>query len=387
MSKEICPARNCTGCGACVAVCPKRCISLQPNPQGHLLPQIDENVCVNCNLCYRTCPANTPVPLHESQACYAAWAKDEKDRITSSSGGASSVFAMHFIEQGGVVYGAALENNKIQHIRVSSKQELPRLKGSKYVYSYAADVYSLLKQDLVAGKQVLFIGTPCQNAAVYNLMGGHSNLTLVNLICHVVPAMQMLTDYLKAKNITKIRQIQFRNNNKFEFACNDYNAYECLFPDAYMTLFLNGVTYRESCYRCAYAQAKRVGDITIGDFWELEKQTPFTEKDLTKGCSCILVNTEKGNSLLNLCADKLNLFKREYVEAIRGNGQLRAPYPYTPCAKRFNALYPRYTFRRAALYSSAPVLTIEWIKLLLKKYAPQQIQQFCFKLYRRFRGI
>ncbi len=386
MPNSICPSNLCTGCGGCVAICPKKCVTLRPNLQGHLLPQIDEKICVNCNLCRKICPVNTPVPLNDPTACYAAWAKDETDRTTSSSGGASSVFATHFIEKGGVVYGAALEDNKIQHIRVATKSELSRLKGSKYVYSYAAAAYPQIKQDLKDSKQVLFIGTPCQNAAVYNIMGNNPNLTLVNLICHGVPSMQMLQDHLKSKNITQIKRIQFRhNNNMYKFSCNDYNAFDKLFPDVYMTLFLNGITYRSSCYQCSYAQTKRIGDITIGDFWGLGRESSFEGGDLTKGSSCIIVNTGKGKALLYACTDKLKLFKRKYEEALAGNGQLRAPCPYTRDVKRFNELYPRYSFRRAALYSSAPILMIGQVKLLVKKYASKQMQQYFINLYKYFK--
>ena len=387
MHNNICSSNLCTGCGACVVACPKHCIMLEPNPQEHLLPIIDSKTCINCNLCRKTCPVNTPVVLNEPQACYAAWAKDEQDRTTSSSGGAASVFATHFIEQGGVVYGAALQDNKIQHIRVSGPADLVRLKGSKYVYSYAVGIYGQIKQDLATGKQVLFIGTPCQNAAVYNLVGDNPNLTLINLICHGVPSMQMLMEHLKSKNIMEIQKIQFRNNNMYEFVCNDYKAYEHFLPNTYMTLFLNGITYRPSCYQCAYAQAKRTGDITIGDFWGLGRKTPFEGGDVTKGCSVILINTDKGKQLLDACQDKLKLFKREYTEALAGNGQLRAPYPYTRYAKRFNQLYPRYSFKRAALCSSAPILMIDQIKLLIKKYAPKPVQQYCLKCYRYFKEI
>ncbi|MBQ8033432.1 MAG: Coenzyme F420 hydrogenase/dehydrogenase, beta subunit C-terminal domain, partial [Elusimicrobiaceae bacterium] len=163
--------------------------------------------------------------------------------------------------------------------------------------------------------------------------------------------------------------------------------YERLWPDVYMTLFLNGVTYRPSCYQCTYAQSKRLGDITIGDFWGLGRKTTFEGGDTTKGCSVIIVNTNKGKTLLTACSDKFTLFKREYAEAVAGNGQLRAPYPYTRYAKRFNELYPRYSFRRAALYSSALILMIGQVKLLVKKYAPQKVQQICLKFYKYFKRI
>ena len=379
MSNEICNKKYCTGCGACVAVCPKQCITFQPNPQGHLFPHIDKQACVNCNLCRKTCPVNTPVPMNQPLACYAAWAKDEKDRTSSSSGAASSVFAAHILKQGGVVYGAALQDNTIQHIRVSSAEDLPRIKGSKYVYSYVADVYKQVKQDLKDGKTVLFTGTPCQNAAVYNLIGENPNLILVNLICHGVPSMQMLRDHLKAQNIIKIHKIQFRHNNHVDaFVCNDYKALDRVFPDAYVICFLEGYTYRSSCYNCSYAQPKRTGDITIGDFWGLGKEAPF-EGDATKGCSAVIINTAKGQALFSTCQDKLQLFERKYQEAINGNGQLSHPVPYTWHSKLFNKLYPLLSFEKAAFLSTTLVMVKQVIIRSLKNYAPNLYKSVLLK--------
>ena len=253
------------------------------------------------------------------------------------------------------------------------------------MYSYAAESYAQIKQDVAAGKQVLFLGTPCQNAAVYNLVGDHPNLTLVNLICHGVPSLQMLREHLKTEHITEIHNIQFRtNNNLYEFVCNDYNAFKKISPDVYITLFLEGITYRPSCYACPYAKSQRTGDITIGDFWKLGRKIPFEGGDLTNGCSVIIVNTGKGQALIENSKDKLHLFKRTYEEAIAGNGQLRHAVCYGRCALLFNKLYPRLSFKMAGCVSSAPILLISWVKFLIKKYGSERVQRYCRKLYSFF---
>ena len=347
MTDKICSQSLCTGCGACVAVCPKHCISLQPDPQGHLLPKIDADVCVNCNLCRNTCPVNKHVPMHEPILCYAGWAKDEQDRATSSSGGASSVFAAHFINEGNIVYGAAVKDNKIQHIRISKAEDLNLIKGSKYVYSYAAGVYPLIKKDLNDGKKVLFIGTSCQNAAVYNLFGDNVNLFLVNLICHGVPALQMLTEHLSHKVEGGIKDISFRCGNVYRLKCQNYDSSKKIIPDIYLTLFIRGIICRPSCYKCQYTKSERIGDITLGDFWGLGKKTPFKE-DITNGCSLIVINTEKGYKFLQDCKNKLNIYSRDYMEAVEGNGKLRASLKLTPYVENFNKYYPKFSFGVAA---------------------------------------
>ena len=373
MTNLICSHEFCTGCGECLTVCPQHCITLQPNPQGHLYPRIDTQKCVNCNLCRQKCPANTPVVLHEPQACWAAWAKEEKERTTSSSGAAASLFAKYIIAKGGVVYGAALEKGEIRHIRVHQEHDLGRLKGSKYVYSYAADVYAPLRQDLMDGKTVLFVGTPCQNAGVSNYVGDHPNLFLVNLICHGTPSFQMLKDHLKERGVTQIDTIQFRNNNNnnaYDFRCNDYRALSRLLPDEYVTCFLMGYTYRPACYNCAYAKPQRAGDVTLGDFWGLGKQTPFEGGDTSKGCSVILINTPKGKQLLEACRDKMHLFPRAYQEAQAGNPQLCGPVPCRVIADKFSTYYPRYSFAGAAWRTVPRLLATRALKDILKRRTP-----------------
>ena len=386
MTTEICAKELCTGCGACASVCPRKCITLQPNPQGHLFPHIDTQSCVNCNLCRKACPVNTPVPMHQPQACYAAWAKDEKDRITSSSGAASSVFASHVISNGGIVYGAALQNNQIQHIRVIRKEDLGRLKGSKYVYSYAADVYPQIKEDLATGKTVLFTGTPCQNAAVYNLVGENPNLILVNLICHGVPSMQMLSEHLRNQTKTTfIKSISFRCGNQYVLDTPLYHSTRACLPDCYITLFKQLVSCRSSCSFCSYAKPERCGDITIGDFWGLGKHTPFEGGDIRKGCSVIIINTEKGKSLLTACQYKLQLFEREYQEAVDGNSQLRSPVAQRALVNKFNKYYPKYSFNVAAWLTIPRLLGKSMLRKFLTKYTPAKRikQSLCKVLYRK----
>lgn len=385
MSKIICSTNLCSGCGACLAVCPKQCISLKPDSRGHLFPLIDKKACVHCNLCRNTCPVNNPLSFNTPKTCYAGWAKDENEYISSSSGGAAAVFSKYILEQGGTVYGAALQDNTVRHIRVSDKTDLSLLKGSKYVYSYAADVYQLIKKDLGEDKKVLFIGTSCQNAAVYNLFGNNPNLFLVNLICHGVPALKMLKEHLKEKGQGSIKNISFRYGSKFRLKFPNYNSSKNLIPDTYMTLFLKAVTYRPSCYKCQYAKAERIGDITIGDFWGLGKNKEF-KADLSKGCSVITVNTGKGVALLNACSPYLELHERAYTEAVNGNAQLHSPVADNIYLILFNKFYPRCSFGLAAWLSSFPLLIKELLKNIINLYMPHCFKEKIFNIYKHFKG-
>ena len=55
---------------------------------------------------------------------------------------------------------------------------------------------------------------------------------------------------------------------------------------------------------CQYRTHRRFADITIGDFWGIDKLTGKTEKD---GVSCLIVNSQKGKSAIEQVAEFANL--------------------------------------------------------------------------------
>lgn len=153
---------DCCGCNACAEVCPKNCIEMIPDRKGFLYPQVNQAACIECGACEKACPFEKGnISLNVPFTAYAAWNKDREQYLASSSGGAAHVFSSHIIKQGGVVYGCSSEGIHIRHIRVEALSGLHKLQGSKYVQSDVRGLFNQVKNDLKAGKPVLFIGTPC----------------------------------------------------------------------------------------------------------------------------------------------------------------------------------------------------------------------------------
>ena len=337
--KLICNKKDCTGCGLCAARCPKQCIEMKPGFLGHLYPEIDQDKCIDCKLCQKGCPSLQDIVSSYPKKAFAAWSKDEEDYVTSTSGGAASVMSQYVIFQGGVVYGCSvLPNIQIAHIRVDNLEALHLLKGSKYVQSQIEGIIPQLRKDVKDGLMVLFIGTPCQVAAIKQLYKSiPDNLYLVDIICHGTPSRIFLMDYIQKDlkiDAARVTNVMFRLPDAFSLCVfekdkllyKSNNLWTYRYEDLYYNTFIDGFTYRDSCFSCHYAKPERISDITIGDFWGLGNEV--SDKDIPEhknGISCVLPITEKGMLLVEAIRHSLNIYERPVTEAINGNDQLRHP--------------------------------------------------------------
>ena len=337
---------KCSGCGLCETVCPAQAIKMEYDKSGFIYPVIQKEKCIDCGLCERKCVVKT-VSVEYPRTCYAGVHLDEKIRAKSSSGGMFAALAEYTLEQGGVVFGAAVvPKGKIvtlKHIMIKNKEELKKLQGSKYVQSDIRECYTNVKQQLAEGKKVLFSGTPCQVAAMKNYLGKeYDDLLLVDLVCHGTPSILHWEKSIEEKlqNDEKVSAVSFRGKEgymqgeiEFKTEADRIRKENYSFRnDSYYSMFLNADSYREGCYQCQYARPERDGDITIGDFWGFEKayDRAQIEKDakisLEEGNSLIAVNTEKGLSICNkLNGEKMWLYAADYEEAVKYNPQLSQP--------------------------------------------------------------
>ena len=207
---------KCSGCYACVLVCPKKCIQMKKNEEGFWFPKIEKNECIGCRMCEKVCPAVTEERNSEVLNSYAAVNPDQICRRSSSSGGVFPALAEYVLGQRGIVYGAALAEDcrSVFHIEVTSMDELYKLKGSKYVQSNVDHLFVKIKVQLENKMLVLFSGTPCQVAGLKKYLSKeYENLIAVDLICHGVASPLLLEKYLKyyeEKNNQKIRSEDFR---------------------------------------------------------------------------------------------------------------------------------------------------------------------------------
>lgn len=331
-------SETCTGCGACVVVCPKSCIRMVPDAEGFAVPVIDEDSCVGCGLCERRCPEmHREMFNSRDQVSYALkWRSISPAIERSASGGAFFALALTVLEQGGAVYGAAFDKSyAVRHIRARTKDELTKIQGSKYVQSDIGSTYLEVAKDLSEGRQVLFSGTPCQIAALYACVKGDSeNLYTVDVVCHGVASPELFSKYLEWVNekYGRLREYSFRSKrfgwgNVVRIEGERRQRYVSS-SDPYNKAYMGGACYREVCYKCKYAQQSRVSDITICDFWGIQSQHPdFYRKD---GVSGVLVNSDHGSALFKRVWNRCEVLRVDFGSIAAHNGNLKAPSKRPP---------------------------------------------------------
>ena len=330
--KTVCNIDHCAGCMACVDVCPKSAIEIVDHLHTYNAV-IDEGKCVNCDLCHQVCQQNELPDLSPQQKWYQGWAADDAIRSRSSSGGVATALALSFVADGGVVCSCLFEKGEFKFQLADTEEAVLRSAGSKYVKSNPQGCYKKIKKLLQAEKKVLFIGLPCQAAAVKKYVGSKysQNLYTVDLICHGTPSPKLLEQYLKetGTDLQTATKISFRDKILFRLAVMDSPVASPNLKDLYTLAFIKGISYTENCYSCHYAKAERVSDITLGDSWG----SALEEAEQRKGISLILCQTEKGISLVESC--DLKLLPVDLEEAIAGNDQLRHPSEKTNTRKTF----------------------------------------------------
>ncbi len=347
---------KCTGCYACRNVCPVDAVKMRPNYEGFIMPVIDEEKCIDCGKCERQCPAlHTSYDNLKKPKLYAAMAKDEV-RSLSSSGGVFTLAANAVLDKGGYVCGAAFDDNmSLNHIIINSKDQLQRLRGSKYVQSSINTAYREIEALLKEKKPVLFTGTPCQAAGLKAYLNkDYDELFIIDIICHGVPSQELFKKYLKEISAgERPVNVNFRDK-RFGWLCESIRV-EFESGREYVNTFKNGDFYefafhrniglRKSCGECGFAVFPRQGDISVGDFWGVSRY----DKSMTdhKGPSLVFINNEKGQRLFDMISGEFNKLKEIEADIERLPNRVQKKCAVNKNRDRFINLTRKYPLRRA----------------------------------------
>ncbi len=334
--------KDCCGCGACAQVCPRQCIQMKANEEGFLYPLVDRKKCISCGRCDAVCPMKNKTEKSDAPEpkAFGGWTTDESARRKSSSGGAFPMLANYILNNGGVVYGAAVDSRmRVAHRRIAEKDELECLQGSKYVQSDIGDAYRRAQEDLKASKKVLFTGTPCQIAGLKSFLGReYDALYTVDFTCHGVPSPLVFEKYIKyLERSRNDRVVAFLFRNKVvswkptgqqmgtivKYASGKEERNIPAYRDPFMNGFLSDLYLRKSCYECPFKPAYQKefhADITIADFWGVHHVVQ--ELNNAGGTSLILLNSAHGEELFELVKAGFEGKEVDFAKATQQNRSL-----------------------------------------------------------------
>lgn len=309
---------------------------MKEDSAGFLFPEINIAECVQCDLCEKVCPVMHKREHSENTLAYAVKNRNENERYASTSGGIFSLLAENVIDQGGIVFGAAYDDNfAVRHIAIVDKKGLSYLRGTKYTQSVIGNSLQEVKAVLESGRQVLFSGTPCQCSGLKSFLGkDYNNLLLVDLICHGVPSpkvWQTYIDYRSAQENGGIRPVRINMRSKISgWSRYGYSA-EFDYGEGYVTrihnsqdlfmkAFIGNICLRNSCSACMAKGVARCTDFTLGDYWGVWNQHP--EFDDNKGTGIVFVHSQKGKKVLEQIANQMEYLKADVDEAYKENKSL-----------------------------------------------------------------
>lgn len=345
---------ECFGCEACLQACHKNAIKMIEDDEGFRYPQVDSEKCVNCGTCNKVCPyENLPEKNQGDHYVFGGYIKDLNVRDKSTSGGIFSALVDAWCEENYVIFGAEAKGLEIYHSYIEDKKDLDRFRKSKYSQSNVGDSYLKAREFLKEGKKVLFSGTPCQIAALTNVIGKNrptDKLLTIEVVCEGFPSPLLLRKYeqhLSKKKGIKFDALDYRYKDGSRWDYQVMNiAYSSLHNSHNGTIkcdrwfspfwifWANRLMSRPSCVQCPFRTPDREADITLGDLWGAQQYCPELYGE-NKGCSLVVCNSEKGKAVFKQAEPSLYGHELKYEDALKYQRPMRVIVPVNPRRDEF----------------------------------------------------
>jgi coenzyme F420-reducing hydrogenase beta subunit len=331
---EITDKSKCDGCNACNVICPVDCITMPMDGEGFYYPTVNEQTCIDCDLCDKICfyvtEREDELIRFETPIVYASYSTNKDVRIDSTSGGIFTELAEKMFDKEGYVGGAIYNpDHSVSHILTDERERLPELRSSKYIESYTDRLFPDTKKRLKEGKDVLVVGAPCQIHALYAyLKKDYQNLVTCDFIClgvNSTKVFQKYLEWLESKYNSKVTKIKFKDKTYgwHRFAIRvDFQNGKTYVKDRYNDPFFVGYLQTHlflmpACYTCQFKGFPQKSDITLADFWGIEKVDQTMDQDL--GTSLVMVNSEKGDAFFKSLGDSVIKKQFKLEDAIQEN--------------------------------------------------------------------
>lgn len=397
------PKNQCTGCNAWVDVCPCNAIILKTEKDGFWYPQIDSEKCIQCDLCERRCPVLNFSKLRSQQSfkpiCYAAINKDIETRFDSTSGGIFSALAEYMYSRKGYVGGAIyMSDFSVKHFISDDKVDLAKLRQSKYSQSQTIGIFRETKDLLDKGKEVLICGTPCQMAGLRTYLNrDYENLVIVDFICKSITSprfFDLYLNYYRQKHQSEIVHFKFKDKGlgwrslvkRLDFANGETEYSRMQDGDLYSRAYHANLVSRPSCYNCKFKGYPRYADITIADFWGVERY--HRELDDNAGTSAVIINTKRGEKYFESIKELLVLRSTQLTYIERNNPALIKKQAMPKCNRdtffegldetNFEQRIIQYTPRKKYTLREQGIYVLQLLRMVLSssQCRPKPLWQF-----------
>lgn len=342
---------------------------MERDHEGFWYPKVDATVCDNCGLCENVCPLLEgnfiPVERLKSPKVLAAWNTDHVIRLDSTSGGIFSVLANKMFDADGFVAGAVfLKDHTVSHIVTNDRFLLEDIRSSKYLQSYSGEIFNSIKQLLEEGKKVLICATPCQIAGLYSVLGkDYENLITCDFLCIGVNSPKVFLKYIDMLEHlygAQATKIKFKNKtygwHRFSTCIDFENGKTYIkdrYHDLYMRSYLNAHLVRPSCYSCRFKGMPRQADITLADFWGIERINPELDNDC--GTSAVILNSQKGKDFFKCTGEMIFSKECSLQDVAAGNRAISQSIEYKHGREQFFADIDDKSFAELAnTYFPAP---------------------------------
>lgn len=320
--KDVVDWGLCTGCGACAYACDRGGISLVNVESDGIRPQFLGEKCSACAECLSICPGyrvdGEPAdrgPAETSQSndgfgpaleIWEGYASDPTVRYQASSGGLLSALALYCLEKEGmefVLHTGMSESSPWTNRTVMSRTraELLARAGSRYAPASPCDGLAAIE---ASDRPCVFIGKPCDAAAVHSLRSKHPDLDrkmglVLTFFCAGTPSSRGTLDLLRSLHAKQdeIKELRYRGQGwpgRFKVeAGSPTREYSLSYEESWGQL----AGYRPlRCHLCPDGLGQ-VADLACGDAWQR-----FSE-DGDPGRSIVLVRTARGREILHGAMD------------------------------------------------------------------------------------
>lgn len=372
--------KDCSGCLACMQICPKQAINLQNDDLDFYYPAVEKGKCIDCGLCKRVCQCFANIKPHEIKAIYGGKNNDEALRLISRSGGLFSAAAKYILDNGGICYGAALNDNlTVSQVRIDNMDDLHRLQGSKYTQSNVGNTFIETCNDLKQGRIVLYSGTSCMIDGLKRFLSlkniSDKNLFTIDIICHGVTSPVMYKsnlDRVEKETGRKIESVNFRDK-EYGGWHSHIESYllddgQKIYENYWAEFMYSHFGMRASCYDCKYAKIEcKRSDITAADFWGMDSALPEALND-NKGYSLAIVHTEKGRALLDKSDFSKEKTERDAALKYNRKGKMSKPKQYDRFVRDYRNNGFEYVLKKYTVYGGMRFKIKRKIMKLLKRW-------------------